>query len=116
MLKLFILVTSVACGAHAARLQTREVLSPTYGTDANAYEESVDICNMYGKTAIHLQSMWNDETHPIWASTTPTTALSIREAMVSAGENLGVVAKLSSCDMNAFSTDGVADTNSTMSE
>lgn len=75
----------------------------TYPADST-YTESPEVCKLYADTALQLYGMQN-ESHAVWASTTPTTAGILLDAMVEAGANLGILAKMTDCDMGLFTSD-----------
>ena len=101
MLRALLLLSAIAA-ASAIRAQTREaIINMGYGTDENSYTETPEACKLYGDTALHMYDMRN-ESQAVWLSTTPTTAVILRDAMLAAAENLGVLARITSCDMSVF--------------
>ena len=99
MFKYLILLLGITA-ASAIRTQTREaIINLGYGSDV--YTETAEACRLYGDTALHLHAMRN-ETHAVWSSTTPTTAVILRDAMLEAAANLGILARMTNCDMGVF--------------
>ena len=114
---LFVFALYVIQSAAAVRMQTRESVvkftpptieesvvdyTPPFGTDTDMYVETDEKCRLYSGTVLHLYSMTSNESHAVWASTTPTTEIILRNAMTDIAENIGVLAKMTYCDMSVF--------------